>query len=184
MESYDDAVERVKEEVSDDKLRKHMYAVSDIMEALAEELGEEVSVWGRVGLLHDIDYEETRDDHERHGLVSAEMLEDELSDEELDAIRAHNHEHTEVEPENVLDHALIAADAISGLIVATALVMPDSKLEQVRKESVMKKIDSSSFASSIDRDRIRRCEEIGMDLEKFVEVSLKAMKIDSERLGL
>lgn len=184
MISRKDAVGVVKENVSNKNLRKHMYAVSDIMEALAEDLGEEKDEWYRAGMLHDVDYEKTKEDPEKHGKVSAEMVEKTVSEKVADAILSHNFEHTEVEPEKKLDYGLIASDALSGLIVATALVMPDSKIDQVRVESVMKKIDDSSFASSIDRDRIRFCEKLGLSLEKFVEIGLEAMKKDSERLGL
>ncbi len=179
-----EAIDKVKQNVSDDKLRKHMYAVSDIMTIVAEELDRDVKQWSLSGLLHDIDYEKTQEDFKRHGKISADMVSGEVSEEILEAIRAHNFENTGFEPENDMDYGLIAADALSGLIVATALVMPDSSLEEVRVESVMKKIGDSSFAKSIDRDRIKMCEELGLELEKFVELGLEAMKKDSERLGL
>ncbi len=179
-----EAIDKVKQNVSDDKLRKHMYAVSDIMKELAKELDKDVKNWSLSGLLHDIDYEETQDDFKLHGKISAEMVSEEVSGEILDAIRSHNYENTGFKPEKEMDYGLIASDALSGLIVATALVMPNSSLEEVRVESVMKKIDDSSFAKSIDRDRIKMCEELGLELEKFVELGLEAMKKDSERLGL
>ncbi|MFP4045719.1 MAG: HD domain-containing protein [Candidatus Aenigmatarchaeota archaeon] len=184
MISEDRALEKVKENVDTENLRKHMYAVSAIMERLAEEFEEDEEKWKLVGLLHDIDYEKTKDNPEKHALLSAEMLEDELPDDCLRAIKAHNSKHTDVEPESRMADALIAADAISGLLVATALVMPNSTLEEVRVESVMKKIDDSSFASNIDRDRIYYCEEIGLDVEEFVELSLEAAQRIHNKLGL
>lgn len=177
-------MEMVKNEVGDDKLRKHMYAVSAIMGELAEELDKDAEKWGKVGLLHDIDYERTKDEPENHALISAQMLEDELSEKYLDAIKAHNYQNTGVEPEKDIDNALIAADAISGLIVATALVMPNSKMEEARPESVLKKFDDSSFAKNIDREKILYCEKLGLDKEKFVEISLKALKKIDDKLGL
>ncbi|MFP4116442.1 MAG: HDIG domain-containing metalloprotein [Candidatus Aenigmatarchaeota archaeon] len=178
------AYEKVKENVDTENLRKHMYAVSAIMERLAEEFGEDEEKWKLVGLLHDVDYEETKDNPEEHALKSAEMLEEDLPEDCLRAIKAHNSMHTEVEPESKMSNSLIAADAISGLIVATALVMPNSTLEEVRVESVMKKMDDSSFAKNIDRDRIRYCEKIGLELEEFVELSLEAMEDIHGKLGL
>lgn len=170
--------------VSNENLRKHMYAVSAIMEKLAEELDKDTELWAMVGLLHDIDYEETKDSPEEHARRSAEMLEGELPEEGLEAVRAHNFEHLDAEPEGDLDNALIAADAISGLIVATTLVMPNSTLEEVRVQSVLKKIDDPSFAKNIDRDRVLYCEKLGMTKEEFVEVSLEAMKKIHGKLGL
>ncbi len=184
MIEKDEAFKMVKENVDTQNLRKHMYAVSAIMERLAEEFGEDGKRWGMVGLLHDIDYEDTKDDPERHGLRSAEMLEGKLPEDCLSAIKAHNSMHTQVEPEDRMSKSLVAADAVSGLIVATALVMPDSTLKEVGVDSVMKKIDDSSFARNIDRDRIRYCEKVGLELEDFVKLSLDAMDNVSDMLGL
>lgn len=178
------AKELVEEKVSTENLRKHMYAVSAIMEELAKKLRKDPELWARVGLLHDIDYEETKDNPEQHAKKSTEMLEGQLPEKGLEAIKAHNFEHLDVEPETDLDNALIAADAISGLIVATALVMPNKKLEEARVESVVKKFDDSSFAKNIDRDKILYCEKLEMDLEEFVEVSLQALQKIHEKLGL
>lgn len=178
------AEKMVKDKIDTDNLRKHMYAVEAIMKRLAEELDKDPEKWSRVGLLHDIDYEETKDNHEEHALKSAQMLQGELPEDALRAIKAHNHQHTEVKPDSDLANALIASDAVSGLIVATALVMPNSKIEEVRVESVLKKFDDSSFAKNIDRDRIMYCEELGLDKKRFIEISLDALKGINDKLGL
>lgn len=184
MISREESREMVENKIDNDNLQKHMYAVSAIMEKLAEALGKDKKLWKRTGLLHDIDYEETKDNPEEHATRSAEMLEEELPKEALRTIKSHNHQHTGIEPRTDFDHALIAADAISGLIVATALVMPNSKIEEVRVESVLKKFDDSSFAKNIDRDRIMHCEEIGLGKEEFIEISLDALNEISDKLGL
>ena len=179
-----EAEDLISEKVSTENLRKHMYAVSAIMEELASELGKDEEMWGLVGLLHDVDYDETKDEPENHAFRSVEMLDGKLPDKALRAIKAHNYEHTDVDPDSDLDHALIAADAISGLIIATALVMPDKKLEQARTESVLKKFDDSSFAKNIDRERILQCQEIGMEKEEFADLSLKALQGIHNKLDL
>lgn len=178
------AREMVRDKIDTGNLRKHMYAVSGIMKKLAKELDKDQEKWSKVGLLHDIDYEETKDNHEEHALKSAQMLEEKLPEDALRAIKAHNHKHTGIEPDSDMANALIAADAISGLIVATALVMPNSKIEEARVESVLKKFDDASFAKNIDRDRVMYCEKIGMDKEEFIEISLDALKGINDKLGL
>ncbi len=178
------AVEILEDRVENRNLRKHMYAVSAIMERLADELDKDQKEWKLTGLLHDIDYEETKDDPEEHGLISAKILKEKLPENCLKAIKAHNSKHTDTEPENSISKALIAADAISGLIVATALVMPESTLDEVRVESIMKKIDDSSFAKSVDRNRIKYCEELGFRLDELSKLSLEAMKNIHDKLGL
>lgn len=184
MLTREKALEMVKNNVNNKNLRKHMYAVSAIMEKLARELDKDEERWGIVGLVHDVDYEKTKDNPEKHALISAEMLEGKLPEDCLRAIRAHNFKRTGIEPENKMDNALIASDAISGLIVATALVMPNKKIKEARVESVEKKFDDSSFAKSIDREKILFCERLGISRQEFIELSLNALKEINEKLGL
>lgn len=179
-----DALKIVDENIHNKNLKKHMIAVAGIMKALAEKLGEDAEKWEIAGLLHDIDYEKTEGSLERHGLVSAEMLKGKIPEDSIHAIKAHNFERTKVEPETKMDNALIAADAVSGLIVATALVMPSKKLEEVKEKSVEKKFGDNSFARNIDRKRILFCEKIGLTKKEFLDLSLKALQGISRELGL
>lgn len=183
MITRQEALELLREHVSDDKLVKHMLAVEAIMRALARELGQDEELWGLTGLLHDLDYEETKDDFSRHGLRSAELLEGKLPPEALHAIMAHN-DMTGVRPESQLDLALRASDALSGLVVATVLVMPNKKLAEVKLSSLKKKFKAKDFARGANRDRIRLCEQLGISLERFLELGLEAMKAIASKLGL
>lgn len=79
---------------------------------------------------------------------------------------------------------MIAADAVSGLIIACALVIPSKKLADVKAESVAKKFKQKDFARNCGRERILFCEQIGIPREKFFEISLKALKGISKDLGL
>ncbi len=184
MISKEEALALIEEEIDTDNLRKHMLAVAQIMYDLAEDSGKDAERWEILGLVHDVDYERTKDEPERHALLSAEMMEGKVPEDVLRAIKAHNHKHTGVEPQNDMENALIAADAVSGLIVATALVMPDSKVQEARPESVEKKFEDSSFAKNIDRDRILYCEKLGYDRDEFLELSLKAIQKIDKDLGL
>ena len=184
MISRKEALEMIELNIDTENLKNHMLAVAQIMKRLAEELGQDEEKWEILGLVHDLDYEETKDNPEEHALRSAEMVEGKVPDDVYRAIKAHNHQHTGVEPENDMEYAIHAADAVSGLIVATALVMPNSKLEEARPESVEKKFDDSSFAKNIDRDRILYCEEFGLGRDEFLELSLKALQEIDEELGL
>lgn len=171
------------ENISNENLKKHMIAVSAIMRGLARRFGEDEETWMVTGLLHDVDYERVGGDMERHGLVSAEMLEGRLPENCLHAIKAHN-ERTGVKAESLLDKSLIAADAVSGLIVAAALVMPNKSLSEVRVSTLKKKFKDRSFARNLDRNRIRVCEEIDLGFEDFLEIALESLKGVSDQLGL
>ncbi len=183
MITRDEGLRLIDEHISNPNLKKHMIAVSAVMKGLAGRLGEDTALWEIVGLLHDLDYEEVGEDMSRHGLVSAEMVKDLLPEEALHAIRAHN-EMTGVEAESPMDYALIAADAISGLAIATALMMPHRTLAEVRVKSLRKKFKDKSFARNVDRDKIRYCTKLGLTLEDFFALSLEALQSVREELGL
>ena len=44
--------------------------------------------------------------------------------------------------------------------------------------------EKGSFAKGANREQIRSCEQLGISLEKFVEIALQAMKMISDDLGL
>ena len=184
MLGREDALKLLRENVRNEKMILHMIAVGAIMRELARYLGEDEDLWELVGLLHDIDYERTKDDPSRHGLVAEEILGSLVSDDVLRAIKSHNYENTGVEPRTRMEKALIASDAVSGLIIACALVMPSKKLEEVKVKTVKKKFKQKDFARNVSRERILFCEQIGIPREKFFELALNALKEVSDELGL
>lgn len=183
MISRDEALKLVEQHVKNRNLVKHMIAVSAIMGGLAEKLGEDRGLWEIVGILHDIDYEKVGDDWERHGVVSAEMVADELPENAVHAIRAHN-PRTGYKPDSQMDVALLAADALSGLVVATALMMPDKKIATVKVRSLRRKLRDRSFARGVNRENMARCEDLGLSLDEFLAIGLESMQSVSDELGL
>ena len=184
MLSRDEALVLVRRNVSKRNVIYHMFAVEAIMRSAAEHLSEDVEAWSLVGLLHDIDYQKTESTPERHGLVAEELLKGLVPDEVMRAISAHNSKYTGAVPENRMEKALIACDAISGLLVACALVMPSRKLADVKVETVAKKFKDKDFARGAERERIVICEEIGIPKEQFFEVSLNGLKSAASEIGL
>ncbi|RLF11552.1 MAG: phosphohydrolase [Thermoprotei archaeon] len=184
MLSREDALSLVKARVRDERYVKHMLAVEAIMRKLAERLGGDPEPWGLAGLLHDLDFEETKEDPARHGLKAAQELEGKVPSEVVEAIKAHNFENTGVEPRSPMAKALVAADAVSGLLVACALVMPHRKLEEVKVSTVERKFKSKDFARGVDRSRVAMCEQLGLSLSEFFELSLEALKEVAGELGL
>ena len=81
-------------------------------------------------------------------------------------------------------HALAAGETITGLIYATTLVYPDKKIESVKYKSVRKRMKEKAFAASVNRDHILECEEIGIPLDEFVQLSVDAMRGISAEIGL
>jgi predicted hydrolase (HD superfamily) len=181
----DEALELIKSKIKNQNLVKHMLASEAIIKVLAERLGEPEAEWGIVGLIHDLDFEETKETPEKHSLMTADILKDKgFSEEQLQAIKAHNAENTGVARKTKLDFALTCAEQITGLIVACALVQPDKKLASVTPESILKKFKQKSFAANVSRNDIKLCEKLGLKLEEFTSLSLKAMQDISNDLGL
>jgi putative nucleotidyltransferase with HDIG domain len=181
---YNEAKALMQQHLQKDYLRKHSIAVSAIMRGIAKFLGEDEEKFSITGLLHDIDFEQTENQMDKHGVIAAEILNNKVDDEIIHAIKSHNFRNTGVEPRTTLDYALIASDAVSGLIIACALVHPNKKLDEVCVESISKKFKQKDFARRCDRELIRYCEKIGIELEKFFEIALNSLKEVTNELGL
>ena len=82
----EEALAIVKEYIKDDKLFKHVLAVEAIMRRLAKYFGEDAEKWGLAGLLHDIDYEMTMNNPEKHAKVAYEILKGKVDEDILHAI--------------------------------------------------------------------------------------------------
>jgi putative nucleotidyltransferase with HDIG domain len=181
----DRALELLHQHVTNQNLIKHMLASEAIIRALAKKLEKNEDEWGLIGLLHDLDFEQTKNDPAKHGLVTAELLAKEgFTEEQLNAIKSHNTEHTGVQRKTNFDFALTCAEQLTGLIVACALVQPDKKLAAVTVESIMKKFKQKTFAAGCSREDIQLCKKLDIPLEQFVELGLKAMREISNELGL
>jgi putative nucleotidyltransferase with HDIG domain len=181
----DDALELLGSHVKADNLKKHCLATEAIMRELALRLGQDSELWGNIGLLHDLDFEDTKEHPETHGRKTVEILAPyRLPEEALNAVLRHNAEALGLERETILDCALTCAETITGLVVAAALVHPDRKIESLNPPSVRKRMKSKDFARSVNRDHVALCERINIPLMDFVELSIKAMATISADLGL
>lgn len=178
----DEAFELIKEKVSNKNLIKHMLAVEACMIEMAELLGEDKETWAMAGLLHDLDYDITKDNFQRHGFETVEMLEGKgLPEDVLQAIVSHT---GHVERTSVMEKGLYAIDPTTGLIVAAALMHPSKKLKSLDVDFVMRRLKEKRFAAGADREQIKTCSELDLELEDFIGVCLKGMQSISDDLGL
>jgi len=182
MITREECIDLVKQHVKNRNLVNHMIAVGAIMRGMAERFGEDPDLWEAVGILHDVDYETFGDDFSRHGAVSADMVQDLLPEDAVNAIRRHN-PLTGHEPETRFDISLLVADGISGMIVANALVRP-TKLDGMKAKSVKKRMKDKSFARQVSRENIMRCEEIELPFSEFAQIAVKAMQGVADVIGL
>lgn len=180
----EEALAYLKEHVKTDNLVKHSLAVEAIMRGLARHLGEDEEKWALTGLLHDIDYETTAEDPERHSLLGAQMLEQKgIPEDIVYAVKVHNEIHG-LPRLSLLDKALFCADPTSGFITAAALVRPEKRLAFVELKSLKKRFKEKAFARGANRENMATCTELGLTLDDFLAISLAAMQENAEELGL
>ncbi len=177
------ALDLIKGKVKTKNLVKHLLATEAVMQALAEHFGENSEIWGLAGLAHDIDYDLTKDNFSQHGKLGAEMLAKEgMRDEEiLHAVRAHSgHE----EPGTSLARALFCTDPLTGFLVACALITPSHKIKDIDVPFALNRFKEKRFAAGANREMIKKCEGIGLSLEEFIGIGLRAMQGIADDLGL
>ena len=181
----EEALQLLTQHVANERMLAHCYAAEAVMRALARRLGRDEEQWALAGLLHDLDIEIVGGDLAVHGLEAARILKAKDADPAvIDAVVKHNEAVGGAKRETEFDHALAAGETITGLIVATAMVYPDKKLASVKAKSVVKRMKERAFAASVNRDIIMECEQIGIPLPEFVEISLSAMTGIADRIGL
>lgn len=177
----DKAYELLTENMQNENLINHSIAVEACMRHFAEKFGHDEEKWAVAGLLHDLDYEKTKNDPENHGRITVDMLKDMLDKESLDAILAHpgHRERT-----TLMDKVLYAVDPVTGFLVACALMSSSKTIEGLKLKSMKKKFKSKSFAAGADRDQIKSCSDFDMELWDFIQECQTAMISISDRLGL
>jgi uncharacterized protein len=179
-----EALALVQSKITNPNLVKHSLAVEAIMRALAVHFDEDVELWGLAGLLHDIDYDITKDDPAIHSKLGAEMLAALNIDPRIVyAVRAHNDYHGDPRL-SLLDRSLFCCDPLTGLITAGALIRPEKQLAPLTPEFILKRFGEKGFARGANRETIRMCSDIGMSLDDFVALGLTAMQGISQDLGL
>lgn len=184
MISREEAYQLLKKYLKNPNLIKHSIAVEAILADMAKKLHKDEDLWRITGILHDLDYEYTKEEPEKHATISAQILEGLIPDKALNAIKAHNYMHTSQVPSSSLDKSLIAADAVSGLIIATALIIPSKKLQDVRIETLYGKFKDKSFAAGCNRKRIELCTDVGIELPSFLKLSLESLQTVANELDL
>ena len=181
--SREDAAALLKKYNKDPFHIQHALTMEAIMQWYAKELGYEndAEYWGIVGLLHDIDFELYP---EEHCLKAPELLkEGGVGDDIIHAVCSHGYGITvgcgktiDVKPEHEMEKVLFAADELTGLIWAAALMRPSKSTKDMELKSLKKKYKSKGFAAGCSREVIERgADKLGWELEKLLTMTLQAM---------
>lgn len=181
--SREDAAALLKKYNKDPFHIQHAFTMEAVMQWYAKELGYEndAEYWGIVGLLHDIDFELYP---EEHCLKAPELLkEGGVGDDIIHAVCSHGYGITvgcgktiDVKPEHEMEKVLFAADELTGLIWAAALMRPSKSTKYMELKSLKKKYKSKGFAAGCSREVIERgADQLGWELEKLLTMTLQAM---------
>ena len=157
---------------------QHALTVEGVMKWYATELGygEDAQYWGIVGLLHDIDFEQYPD---QHCIKAPELLrEGGVGEDIIHAVCSHGYGITvDIKPEHEMEKVLFAADELTGLIWAAALMRPSKSVQDMEVKSLKKKYKSSSFAAGCSREVIQKgADMLGWELTDLMQKTISAMR--------
>lgn len=178
----DEALALVREKAEKETTVRHLITVEGVMRRLARHFGEDEERWSLAGLFHDIDQDQTHHDLAKHAHLGAEWLrESGVDDDIINAVLAHAHEEYRTD---LMSRAVVNADAVTGFLVACALVRPD-RAEGMKVSSCKKKLKEKSFAAGVERDDIYGCEEhIGIPLDEFLRLGIEGLQSRAAEVGL
>ena len=170
---------------------QHAFTAEAVMKWYANELGyaEDAEYWGIVGLLHDIDFEQYP---EEHCLKAPELLrEGGVGEDIIHSVVSHGYGITigcgvtlDVAPEHEMEKVLFAADELTGLIWAAALMRPSKSTKDMELKSLKKKYKSKGFAAGCSREVIQRgADQLGWELEKLLTMTMEAMKSTEDTIN-
>jgi predicted hydrolase (HD superfamily) len=186
----EEAFKILKTLITNENLIRHHLACEAAMKALYKRLNKEqnpkdAEKWGIVGLLHDADYELTKDTPQKHTIILEEKIGEVLDPDIMYAIKSHNFQNNKVEPKSAMDWSIYCCDELTGLIIAAALISPEKNLVYLDADFIMNRFSENSFAKGANRDQIKHCEEkLGIPLNEFIQIVLSSMQEISSELGL
>ena len=153
----------------------HALTVEGVMRWYANDLGL-ADYWATIGLLHDVDFECFPDEHCKK---APELLREIGADEAMiKSICSHGYGLcTDIKPEHLMEKTLFAADELTGLIWAAALMRPSKSVSDMELKSLKKKYKDKKFAAGCSREVIAQgAEMLGWELDTLLEKTLEAMR--------
>ena len=170
--------------VKNPSLIHHALAVEAVMRHIARKRGADDEMWGVIGLIHDLVYEEHPDEHLHH---APEILRSRgWPEEHVRAVLSHGWGmFTDIEPVTDLEKTLFSIDELTGLIAAAALVRPSRSILDLPVKSVRKKWKDKAFAAGVNREVIEKGSGLlGISLDELIADTIEGMKPVAEQIGL
>jgi len=182
--SREEALSLLKRYNKNEALIKHALAVEAVMRYCARKRGLDEQMWGVIGLIHDLDYEQFPAEHCRK--TEEILISEGWPADYVRAVLSHGWGIcTDVEPQSELEKVLYAVDELTGLVAATALVRPSRSVLDMQAKSVKKKWKDKSFAAGVNRDVITKgVEMLGMELGELIDDVIMGMREVADEIGL
>ncbi len=187
---YLQAQELLEKYISNKNTRLHSIETEAIMRKLAKHFGENEEEWGIIGLLHDIDWDLTKENTIEHCRKSIEILKNAGATSFLiEAVISHGYGNNlcgapqDKQRKTTLQYCLASAETVTGLIIAASLMQPERSVLNLKLESLKKKFKDKKFAANCNRDVILECEKTGVPLDDFLKLSLESLQEISDKLA-
>ncbi len=180
----EDALALLKTYNQSESLIKHAFAVEGVMRFMARKFGEDEEVWGIVGLIHDLDYEQFPDQHCKK--TEAILKENNWPDDLIRAVVSHGWGIcSDVEPTTHMEKVLYAIDELTGLVATSALVRPTRSVMDMKAKSVKKKWKDKRFAAGVDRSIIQKgADMLGVEIGDLITDTIMGMRDVAAEIGL
>ena len=172
--NIDEAHAFARDHTEKDTTYRHLVSVEGVMRRLGRHFDEDESTWALTGLFHDLDQDQTADDPQRHANLAAEWLREAgVQEEVVNGVLAHAHPEYQ---RDRMSRAIVAADAVAGLLVAAALVRPE-RSSGMKVSSVKKKLKEKAFAPGVNREEIALAEtNLGLSLDEFLALGIEGLQ--------
>ena len=165
-----------------DTTYRHLVSVEGLMRRLGRYFGEDQDRWALTGLFHDLDQDQTADDPNQHAYLAADWLREAGVEEPVvNGVLAHAHPEFQ---RDLMSRAIVAADAVAGLLVAAALVRPE-RSAGMKVSSIRKKLKEKAFAPGVNREEIGQAEtQLGLSLDEFLALGIEGLQEVAPDIGL
>jgi hypothetical protein len=186
--SREQALALLKEHNKDMSDFNHYLESEAIMKALAKKIGEDEHVWAMLGLLHDVDWGLTKENTQDHLTKAPEILKNTgFTEDFIKVVLSHGYGFDcaglkDKKRTEKVEHALACSETVTGLIHAYALMR--GSIEGMKAKGLKKKFKDKRFAANVDRDIIKECENLGLELSEFFQLAIDAVKDIADEVGL
>ncbi len=186
----EEAVSLLKSMPQQDSDMNHYLETEAIMRALAKRFSEDAEYWGMIGLLHDVDWALTRNNCKEHCIKVAEILKAKgFDDVFIENVQSHGYGYDEIpflkdkKRNSRIQHSLVAAETITGIIYAYAL-LKGKKVSDMESKGLKKRFNDKRFAANCNRELIKEIELAGLPIDEFFALSIEAIKKIKGDIGL